>query len=363
MGPARGRGRGRGNRMPPPPPLMARNNMMPPLRSPPLMPPRMRHPPPPGMRGPPFAPPHPPHPPRRPPPPGFRGIPPRPPRLPPGPLPPPSARRFPPRPMFPGPHGPPLLPLPPGPPMMDGPHARLRRPPGPPGGPPFMPFGPMDPMMKKWNVNNQMNSQPATKDNYCVTCERGFKTEEELATHCAGHVTCGVDGCQLTADQKVIDNHYNLQHKTGLFKRLALEPADVQKWIEERKRRFPTKKNVQENKERLEEMEKRGERLHKENGRFGKRKGGNQADDQPAKIRKVEPNKPKQKLMMTVLKDESEREFSWRGDLPHFAGTALYPPAEDEMNKDEMERRILQMSKQKWRTTISVMRNGKEIPL
>ncbi|XP_039278554.1 neural Wiskott-Aldrich syndrome protein-like [Nilaparvata lugens] len=123
----------------------------------------MRHPPPPGMRGPPFAPPHPPHPPRRPPPPGFRGIPPRPPRLPPGPLPPPSARRFPPRPMFPGPHGPPLLPLPPGPPMMDGPHARLRRPPGPPGGPPFMPFGPMDPMMKKWNVNNQMNSQPAVK--------------------------------------------------------------------------------------------------------------------------------------------------------------------------------------------------------
>ncbi|RZF39031.1 hypothetical protein LSTR_LSTR008621 [Laodelphax striatellus] len=341
VGPARGRGRGRGAvRMPPPPPPMLGRggNMMPPLRSPP-MPPRMRPPPPPGMRGPPFAPPHPP---RLPPPPGFRGLPPR---LPPGPLPPPiPPRRFPPRPMFPGPHGPPLLPPPPppppGPPMMDGPLGRLRRPPLP-----FMPFGPMNPMnKKKWiNKKPQNNSQqPAVKDNcYCGSCDRGFSSEEDFETHCAGHVTCGLDGCTLSADPKVIDKHIKLQHKSGLYKRLVNEnPHDIQKWIEERKRRFPTKQNVQENKERFEEMEKRGERLHKENDRFGKRKRGNETGNQQAKVRKFEQEekKPKLKYVRKVLKEEPEREYSWRGELPHFAGTARFPSVKDEdMDEDEEE--------------------------
>ncbi|RZF33038.1 hypothetical protein LSTR_LSTR015970 [Laodelphax striatellus] len=72
---------------------------------------------------------------------------------------------------------------------------------------------------------------------YCGSCDRGFSSEEDFETHCAGHVTCGLDGCTLSADPKVIDKHIKLQHKSGLYKRLVNEnPHDIQKWIEERKR-------------------------------------------------------------------------------------------------------------------------------
>lgn len=87
------------------------------------------------------------------------------------------------------------------------------------------------------------------------------------------HRVCGIDGCQFVAHAKIVEKHIDMQHVTGLYYRIAQTntPEDIKKWIEERKRRYPTKENVEKRRKEQEEMFKRGERIQKPKDRFGKK--------------------------------------------------------------------------------------------
>ncbi|XP_075214512.1 FMR1-interacting protein NUFIP1-like [Lycorma delicatula] len=349
-----GRGKmGRGRGVGPPPPLMARNSVMPPPIPPPHMPPpRMRPLPPPGMRSPPFVPPMPP--PLPPPPPHMR---PPPPRLPPVPPVPPLRRNlpFPPRPpvpMFP-PHGPiPRMPPPP-PPLMRG---RGR----PPRGVELRHAAKMrklgiTPFKNRKGKKNKPVKDKNEEEFFCENCDKGFKTEDKLNQHCSEHVTCGIEGCTFVAHQKVIDKHILLQHKSGLYSKIANKdsPEDIAEWIKQRKRNYPTKKNVEQKNAQKVEMDRRGERIRSDRGCFaktftGKHEGKHGCDrnlqeknftDVKQKNSSIVKRNNRFNKIIQVLNTEIEQQYSWRGSLPHFPGTALFPEAcEDDKitnNKDE----------------------------
>lgn len=99
-------------------------------------------------------------------------------------------------------------------------------------------------------------------EHWCETCDRGFPTAELLQQHNSQHQKCNIDGCQFIAHPKVITKHIQMQHSSGLYKKIANlnNPEDIQKWREERKKKYPTKANIEkkeaENKEKIERGEK-----------------------------------------------------------------------------------------------------------
>nr|CAD7416244.1 unnamed protein product [Timema poppensis] len=113
-----------------------------------------------------------------------------------------------------------------------------------------------------------------------------MKTAAVLAQHIQEHCVCGIDGCKFTAHPKVIAKHVQMQHLTGLYHKIckADTPEDISKWIEERKRRYPSKENVERHKAEQQEKQQRGEHLDRPNKRFneyardkglrGNRRGG-----------------------------------------------------------------------------------------
>ncbi|XP_012219687.2 FMR1-interacting protein NUFIP1 isoform X1 [Linepithema humile] len=95
----------------------------------------------------------------------------------------------------------------------------------------------------------------------CEICDRDFPTGDALSEHNSTHVTCGIDGCTFTAYSQLVDKHINMQHLTGLYQRMKdlSTPEDIEKWIIERKKKYPTEANI--NLRKAEELEKsqRGE--------------------------------------------------------------------------------------------------------
>lgn len=108
----------------------------------------------------------------------------------------------------------------------------------------------------------------------CDVCDRHFSTVRQYQKHLEEHRTCGIDGCTFTAHEKIVDKHIEMQHITGLYDKIRniSTPEDIAQWIEDRKRKYPTKDNVQKRIQQREEMMKRGERLRKNNKPFTKRK-------------------------------------------------------------------------------------------
>lgn len=60
-----------------------------------------------------------------------------------------------------------------------------------------------------------------------------------------------------------------MQHSSGLFKKIAKlnNPEEIQKWIEERKKRYPTKENVEKKAAAMKEKIERGEKMGLNNKR------------------------------------------------------------------------------------------------
>lgn len=106
----------------------------------------------------------------------------------------------------------------------------------------------------------------------CDTCDKEFTCSYEYEKHMSYHKTCGIDGCTFTAHEKLIEKHVQMQHASGLYKKICnvSTPEDVQKWIEERKRRFATRKNVENKIKEREELAKRGVRIQDNENKFGK---------------------------------------------------------------------------------------------
>lgn len=70
---------------------------------------------------------------------------------------------------------------------------------------------------------------------YCESCDRSYPDQTKLEEHLAEHKTCGIDGCKFTAHEKVVDKHIEMQHDTGLYRRI-ISNDDTEKWRAERKK-------------------------------------------------------------------------------------------------------------------------------
>ncbi|XP_066263062.1 FMR1-interacting protein NUFIP1-like [Euwallacea similis] len=112
------------------------------------------------------------------------------------------------------------------------------------------------------------------EDSYsCDTCERDFNSKDQFDKHMSEHRTCNLDGCKFTAHEKIIEKHIQMQHSTGLYNKIKLDtPEDVAKWIEARKKNFPSRENIEKRYELQEELLKKGVRIAKNPNKFGKDK-------------------------------------------------------------------------------------------
>ena len=97
---------------------------------------------------------------------------------------------------------------------------------------------------------------------HCETCSVSFPNQKALQAHLNSHIKCSK--CSFTASKKVVSAHYKANHGEyagrGL-KTISIQipgnrsiqkfkicignhPDDIQAWIEERKKRFPTRDNL-----------------------------------------------------------------------------------------------------------------------
>ncbi|KAJ8729412.1 hypothetical protein PYW08_000993 [Mythimna loreyi] len=117
-----------------------------------------------------------------------------------------------------------------------------------------------------WN-NPRFGSPDMRTENiekhWCETCDREFPTADLLQKHNQQHQKCNIDGCQFIAHPKVITKHIQMQHSTGLYKKIANlnNPEDIQKWREERKKKYPTKSNIEKKAAECKEKIERGEKM------------------------------------------------------------------------------------------------------
>ncbi|KAG6455822.1 hypothetical protein O3G_MSEX009409 [Manduca sexta] len=120
-----------------------------------------------------------------------------------------------------------------------------------------------------YGSNNDFRPRPAQMlqnanlEHWCETCDRGFPTENLLIEHKSQHQKCNIDGCQFVAHPKVITKHIQMQHSSGLFKKISNlnNPEEIKKWREERKRNFPTRSNIEKKAAELKEKIDRGEKM------------------------------------------------------------------------------------------------------
>lgn len=121
------------------------------------------------------------------------------------------------------------------------------------------------------NHQNTKHIKALPTNFWCETCDRGFFTEAHLQAHLSEHQKCGIDGCQFEGHELMVTKHIQLQHSSGLYEKIKnLEtPEDIKKWREERKRRYPSRKNVEQRQQAQAERTKRGELLGDSKSRFG----------------------------------------------------------------------------------------------
>lgn len=125
------------------------------------------------------------------------------------------------------------------------------------------------------NQNFRKNNQyHGTKPmgGYCKLCDRSFKTEQQLQKHIREHEKCCYDGCNFEGHMTLLKKHIEMQHNSELFQRMTNVETDedIEKWREERRKRYPTKANIETRQLAQEERFKRGERLSEPKNRFGK---------------------------------------------------------------------------------------------
>ncbi|XP_067951176.1 FMR1-interacting protein NUFIP1-like [Watersipora subatra] len=124
--------------------------------------------------------------------------------------------------------------------------------------------------------------KPSTrhKDNslctyYCDACDRGFNISDQYEVHISEHEKCRVKDCPYIAAPKLVKLHYNMQHATGLADKIKESSEDINKWLEERRRNYPTAANVQRKEEERKAKRERGELLEtKQFGRMGRGRRG-----------------------------------------------------------------------------------------
>ncbi|XP_063529240.1 FMR1-interacting protein NUFIP1 [Cydia strobilella] len=138
--------------------------------------------------------------------------------------------------------------------------------------PNFVPQGPPQGFRAQGLHWRQQPPQEYTNEFWCETCDRGFRTPDILEKHKQQHQKCNIDGCQFIAHPKVITKHIQMQHASGLYKKIAKlqDPEEIRKWREERKKKYPTKENVEKAAAAIKEKIDRGEKMGLKNKRHEK---------------------------------------------------------------------------------------------
>jgi hypothetical protein len=111
--------------------------------------------------------------------------------------------------------------------------------------------------LKKANGPPKVNPNSVIEDvTYsCDSCEKTFHNKVQYETHLSTHIKCPFPECTFTACHRVIKLHKFVHSIPNYGKRET--PEEIAKYIEERKRKYPTKANIQK---KQEEMRKSGGR-------------------------------------------------------------------------------------------------------
>ncbi|XP_026464827.1 nuclear fragile X mental retardation-interacting protein 1 [Ctenocephalides felis] len=145
---------------------------------------------------------------------------------------------------------------------------------------------------------------------WCDACERGFP------------------------NKTILRKHINEQH--GNKSRSTNTPEDIAKWINDRKRKYPSTENVIKRQKIKEEKKKRGEVLTSNSLRKNNRQGHNNnktgLKTGPKKYNKRAPRHKKLKIANHEVLENISKE-NWKGDLPPFPGTKTL--FQDESSNEE----------------------------
>ena len=206
---------------------------------------------------------------------------------------------------------------------------------------------------RKNHNNNQTNNQNNDGQNqswvaWCKYCRQGFASETELYQHRGAHVKCTFEGCKFNASVLVVDEHFQKVHnKTNPIVKIKdfSTPEDIEKWRQERRKRYPTVANMQLRQQSQEERFSRGEKLEDKKSRFGDKKERNQNRNKPQKdqnrAKKQKPKKPQhpaksneqvpevKKVVVPVVPVVALKEVDLSSDdegyikMPRFGGTSM----------------------------------------
>ncbi|KAK2580181.1 hypothetical protein KPH14_012447 [Odynerus spinipes] len=171
-------------------------------------------------------------------------------------------------------------------------------------------------------------SSDEDKQYYCEVCDKEFPSDDILSQHISTHKLCGIDGCTFSAHPLLVEKHISMQHSTGLYQRMKnlSTPEDIQKWIEERKRRYPTKANIEAKKAAELEKIQRGEMIKQEQGTI--RAATNKTSSHREKKRKIRKRQPKRNQNMSPVSEV------YRG-LISFPGTSCLQDDNSSVNSNE----------------------------
>uniref|UniRef100_A0A1B0DLG5 Uncharacterized protein n=1 Tax=Phlebotomus papatasi TaxID=29031 RepID=A0A1B0DLG5_PHLPP len=179
--------------------------------------------------------------------------------------------------------------------------------------PPYQPSS-----SRRGNFNHY--NQPA-REIWCELCDWSFYSVAKLEQHKTEHRKCEIDGCSFEGHQRIVEKHIEMQHKSGLYNKLKnLESAeDIAKWREERRKNYPSAKNVELRRKAQEERVQRGERIPKDKSRFGQQRFNKQHKGQKNFNKKKRayndkrPNKERPSDPETIEQDSNQGIFMFKG--------------------------------------------------
>lgn len=120
---------------------------------------------------------------------------------------------------------------------------------------------PQQNMHKSYNVQKQFD---------CKVCVMKFPSQNDLFSHRRLHEQCPFDGCKFNALENVVSAHFQRAHTTQPKVQDLSTPEDIEKWRQERRKRYPTVANVLLRQQIKIDKNERGENIQKaKNKRFG----------------------------------------------------------------------------------------------
>ncbi|KAI4487706.1 hypothetical protein M0802_011896 [Mischocyttarus mexicanus] len=192
-----------------------------------------------------------------------------------------------------------------------------------------------EPNKESYDTTDENNQNiEVNKKYYCEVCDKEYNKEEKLAEHMTTHRVCGIDGCTFSANNLLVDKHIKMQHHTGLYDKVknVSTPEEIEKWIKDRKRKYPTKARIEEKKRmELEKTEESDEINRQFNNKriHSKRNNHQQRNINTVKKQKSKWRIPKEQNTLPDVE-------TYRG-LIEFPGTSCL---EDNFNKNENDNEV-----------------------